>query len=76
MSLWEFSCLIIWSCFYVPRCTHHPTTFRCVGPNVASSHFISLQVTTIFSTLERVAALDPKHSDVVLLENHAAFQNR
>lgn len=32
-------------------------------------------VSTMFSTLDRIAPLDVKHSDVLLLENHAAFQN-
>lgn len=32
-------------------------------------------VGTMFSVLERVAQVDPKHADIVLLENYAAFQN-
>eukprot|EP00252_Welwitschia_mirabilis_P004626 TRINITY_DN14932_c0_g1_i1.p1 TRINITY_DN14932_c0_g1~~TRINITY_DN14932_c0_g1_i1.p1 ORF type:complete len:883 (+),score=188.57 TRINITY_DN14932_c0_g1_i1:136-2784(+) len=32
-------------------------------------------VGTMFTTLERVAQIDPKHTDIVLLENYAAFQN-
>ncbi|CAI5477960.1 unnamed protein product [Closterium sp. Yama58-4] len=32
-------------------------------------------VSTMFSTLDRIAQIDPKHCDVLLLENHAAFQN-
>ena len=30
----------------------------------------------MFSVFEKVAQMDPKHSDIVLLENYAAFQNR
>lgn len=29
----------------------------------------------MFTTLERIAQIDPKHADIVLLENYAAFQN-
>lgn len=32
-------------------------------------------VVTMFAMLEKIAQLDPKHADVLLLENHAAFQN-
>uniref|UniRef100_A0A0D6QYJ6 Exocyst complex component Sec3 PIP2-binding N-terminal domain-containing protein n=1 Tax=Araucaria cunninghamii TaxID=56994 RepID=A0A0D6QYJ6_ARACU len=32
-------------------------------------------VGTMFTTLERIAQIDPKHADIVLLENYAAFQN-
>ena len=32
-------------------------------------------VGTMFTTLERIAQIDPKHEDIVLLENYAAFQN-
>jgi hypothetical protein len=30
----------------------------------------------MFAVLERIAAADPKHAPVLLLENYAAFQNR
>ena len=30
----------------------------------------------MFSVFEKVAQMDPKHSDIVLLENYGAFQNR
>ncbi|XP_072971123.1 exocyst complex component SEC3A-like isoform X2 [Typha angustifolia] len=32
-------------------------------------------VSIMFVTLERIAQLDPKYADIVLLENYAAFQN-
>ncbi|OAE32849.1 hypothetical protein AXG93_1409s1160 [Marchantia polymorpha subsp. ruderalis] len=32
-------------------------------------------VETMFAVLERIAQVDPKHQDVLLLENYAAFQN-
>eukprot|EP00245_Coleochaete_scutata_P011084 TRINITY_DN4045_c0_g1_i1.p1 TRINITY_DN4045_c0_g1~~TRINITY_DN4045_c0_g1_i1.p1 ORF type:complete len:907 (-),score=229.59 TRINITY_DN4045_c0_g1_i1:206-2926(-) len=32
-------------------------------------------VGTMFTVLERIAIVDPKHADVLLLENYAAFQN-
>lgn len=32
-------------------------------------------VGTMFTTLERIAQIDPKHADIVLLENYASFQN-
>ncbi|CAM6085191.1 unnamed protein product [Calypogeia fissa] len=32
-------------------------------------------VETMFAVLERIAQVDPKHADVTLLENYAAFQN-
>ena len=34
------------------------------------------QVSTMFSTLEKIAQADPKYADILLLENYAAFQNR
>jgi len=30
----------------------------------------------MFKTLEKIAAQDPRQEKVLLLENHAAFQNR
>lgn len=30
----------------------------------------------MFAVLERIAQVDPKYQDVLLLENYAAFQNR
>lgn len=30
----------------------------------------------MFVALEKAAQVDPKYSDIVLLENYAAFQNR
>jgi prephenate dehydrogenase len=33
-------------------------------------------VGTMFTVLERIAQVDPKYVDVLLLENYAAFQNR
>jgi hypothetical protein len=30
----------------------------------------------MFTVLERIAQVDPKYVDVLLLENYAAFQNR
>lgn len=32
-------------------------------------------VSTMFGTLEKIAQVDPKYADIVLLENYAAFQN-
>ncbi|CAM8926185.1 unnamed protein product [Rhodiola kirilowii] len=32
-------------------------------------------VSTMFSTLEKIAQTDPKYADILLLENYAAFQN-
>jgi hypothetical protein len=43
---------------------------------VYESCFLPLQVGTMFAVLERIAAADPKHAPVLLLENYAAFQNR
>lgn len=34
------------------------------------------QVGTMFAVLEKIAQVDPKYVDVLLLENYAAFQNR
>lgn len=34
------------------------------------------QVSIMFVTLEKIAQAEPKHADIVLLENYAAFQNR
>uniref|UniRef100_A0A2P2MSB5 Exocyst complex component sec3 n=1 Tax=Rhizophora mucronata TaxID=61149 RepID=A0A2P2MSB5_RHIMU len=33
-------------------------------------------VSIMFVTLEKIAQADPKYSDIFLLENYAAFQNR
>ncbi|WOL19570.1 hypothetical protein Cni_G28372 [Canna indica] len=33
-------------------------------------------VSTMFTTLEKIAQSDPKYTDIILLENYAAFQNR
>lgn len=30
----------------------------------------------MFVTLDKIAQADPKYSDILLLENYAAFQNR
>lgn len=34
------------------------------------------QVSTMFATLEKIAQSDPKNTDIILIENYAAFQNR
>lgn len=38
--------------------------------------FFSEQVTIMFVTLEKIAQVEPKYVDIVLLENYAAFQHR
>ena len=35
----------------------------------------SNQAGIMFTTLERIAQIDPRHADIVFLENYAAFQN-
>lgn len=34
------------------------------------------QVSIMFVTLEKIAQIEPKYAEIVLLENYAAFQNR
>lgn len=37
---------------------------------------ITLQVTIMFVTLDKISQTELKYSDILLLENYAAFQNR
>lgn len=43
-----------------------------------SNYFVNIvgQVSIMFVTLEKIAQTDLKYSDIFLLENYAAFQNR
>lgn len=46
------------------------------NPILVIKFFFSEQVTIMFVTLEKIAQVEPKYVDIVLLENYAAFQHR